>query len=48
MIDSATIEDYILALPRFEFHEETVVQFTERVRNDFCDSGKKSKKCCML
>lgn len=33
MIDSATIEDYILALPAFEFHEETVEQFTERVRN---------------
>ncbi len=32
-IDSATIEDYILALPPFEFHEETVEQFTERVRN---------------
>jgi hypothetical protein len=32
-IDSATIEDYILALPPFEFHEETVQQFTERVRN---------------
>lgn len=32
-IDGATIEDYILALPRFEFHEETVEQFAERVRN---------------
>jgi hypothetical protein len=32
-IDSATIEDYILALPPFEFHEETVEQFAERVRN---------------
>jgi hypothetical protein len=32
-IDSATIEDYVLALPPFEFHEETVEQFTERVRN---------------
>ena len=32
-IVSATIEDYILALPPFEFHEETVEQFTERVRN---------------
>jgi hypothetical protein len=30
---SATIEDYILALPPFEFHEETVEQFTERVRS---------------
>lgn len=33
LIESATIEDYILALPPFEFHEETVEQFTERVRN---------------
>jgi len=33
MIDSATIEDYILALPPFEFHEETVEQFTDRVRS---------------
>ena len=33
MIDSATIEDYILALPPFEFHDETVEQFTERVRS---------------
>lgn len=32
-IDSATIEDYILALPPFEFHEETVEHFTDRVRN---------------
>jgi hypothetical protein len=33
MIDSATIEDFILALPPFEFHEETVGQFSERVRS---------------
>ncbi len=33
LIESETIEDYILALPPFEFHEETVEQFTERVRN---------------
>jgi hypothetical protein len=33
MIDSASIEDYILALPPFEFHEESVEQFTLRVRN---------------
>ena len=33
MIDFATIEDYILALPPFEFHEETVEQFAERVRS---------------
>lgn len=32
-IDTATIEDYILALPPFEFHEETVEQFTEKVKN---------------
>lgn len=32
-IDSATIEDYILALPPYEFHEETAKQFSERVGN---------------
>jgi len=32
-IDSAAIEDYILALPPFEFHEETIEQFTQRVRH---------------
>jgi hypothetical protein len=32
-IDSATIEDYILALPPFELHEESVKQFTVRVRS---------------
>jgi hypothetical protein len=32
-IEFATIEDYILALPPFEFHEETVKQFTARVSN---------------
>lgn len=31
-IDTASIEDYILALPPFAFHEETVAQFAERVR----------------
>lgn len=34
IMDSATIEDYILALPPFEFHEETVEQFTDRVRSE--------------
>jgi hypothetical protein len=33
MIDSASIEDYILALPPYEFHEETIEQFAERVRS---------------
>ena len=32
-IDTASIEDYILALPPFEFHEETVEQFAKRVRS---------------
>ena len=32
-IGSTAIEDYILALPPFEFHEETIEQFAERVRN---------------
>lgn len=32
-IESASIEDYILALPPFEFHEETVEQFADRVRS---------------
>jgi hypothetical protein len=31
-IGSSTIEDYILALPPFEFHEDAVDQFRERVR----------------
>ncbi len=31
-IGSATIEDYILALPPFAFHEESVDQFAVRVR----------------
>ena len=32
-IDAASIEDYILALPPYAFHEESVEQFTERVRH---------------
>lgn len=31
-IHSATIEDYILALPPFAFHDESVEQFSEVVR----------------
>lgn len=32
-IDTASIEDYILALPPYGFHEESVEQFADRVRN---------------
>lgn len=31
-IKTASIEDYILALPPYAFHEESIEQFTERVR----------------
>jgi len=46
VIYSATIEEYILALPPFEFHEETVKQFKERVmsarKNEKQNLGKDS------
>jgi hypothetical protein len=32
-IESASIEDYIIALPSFAYHEESVSQFSTRVRN---------------
>ena len=32
-MDTASIEDYILALPPYGFHEESVAQFADRVRN---------------
>ncbi len=39
-IKTAAIEDYILALPQFEFHEETVEQFRERVRGARSDDAR--------
>lgn len=43
-IGTASIEDYILALPAFAYHEESVAQFAEHVRRERTSESKNRDK----